>query len=310
MNVRAVRKRPHSYDRIATGRKRELALAKRILYFVHMTAHECISFFAPFSLHENPVPESGNMDVDVLCMMAHRDDADIIAGGTLLRLKDQGYRFGIVDFSQGEMGTRGDARQRAGEAECAARILGADVRINLEFPDAHIENTVANRERVVRAIREFRPHLVITHGVKNRNPDHTHTGQLVRESCFTAGLVKYDTGQPPHRPNKIIYGMEYYESEPSFIIDITDQFERKMQAVSCYRSQVCGTCVDGPPTYISSDRFFREIEARMRFYGSKIHTDFAEAFYLETAMEVRDLVQEIGLRALIPGQGRNDKSEV
>lgn len=244
------------------------------------------------------------MDLDVLCMVAHRDDADILAGGTIIKLKDQGYRVGIVDFSQGEMGTRGDAVQRAEEAECAARILGVDARINLAFPDAYIENTVENRQRVVRAIREFRPLLVITHGPKNRNPDHTHTGQLVRESCFTAGLVKYETGQPPHRPNKIIFTMEYYESDPDFLIDISGQFERKMQAISCYRSQVCGSCTDGPPTYISSDRFSREIEARMRYYGSRIHTDYAEAFRIESALEVRDLVQEVGLRALIPGQGR------
>jgi N-acetylglucosamine malate deacetylase 1 len=246
------------------------------------------------------------MDLDVLCMVAHRDDADILAGGTIIKLKDQGYRVGIVDFSQGEMGTRGDSRQRAEEAECAARILGVDARINLEFPDAHIENTVENRRRVVRAIREFRPLLVITHDQNNRNPDHTHTGHLVRESCFTAGLLKYETGQPPHRPNKIIYGMEYYESAPTFLVDISAQFERKMQAVACYRSQVCGSCVDGPPTYISSDRFFREIEARMRYYGSRIHSDYAEAFRMETVMEVRDLVQEISLRALIPGQGRKE----
>lgn len=245
------------------------------------------------------------MDLDVLCMMAHRDDADIIAGGTLIKLKDQGYAVGIADFSQGEMGTRGDAETRAREAECAARVLGVDARINLSFPDAHIENTVENRRRVVQAIREFRPHLVITHDLNNRNPDHTHTAHLVRESCFTAGLAKYETGQPPHRPNKIIYGMEYYEVEPTFVIDITGQYERKMQAVACYESQVCNACVQGPPTYISSNRFTREIEARMRYYGSKIHADYAEAFRLETPFEVDDLVREVALRALIPGQGRS-----
>jgi bacillithiol biosynthesis deacetylase BshB1 len=244
------------------------------------------------------------MDLDVLCMMAHRDDADIIAGGTILKLKDQGYTAGIVDFSRGEMGSRGDADERDTEAACAAEILGADVRVNLGFPDAHIENTVENRRRVVQAIREYRPHLVITHDMNNRNPDHTHTALLVKEACFTAGLAKYDTGQPPHRPNKIIHGMEYFELPPTFIINITEQFERKMKAIACYRSQVCGSCVEGPPTYISSDRFIREIEARMRYYGSRIHADYAEAFRLESPVEVRDLVMEVALRALIPGQGR------
>ncbi len=244
------------------------------------------------------------MDLDALCMMAHRDDADIIAGGTLIKLKDMGYAVGIADFSQGEMGSRGDAGVRANEADCAARILGVDMRVNLMFPDAHIENTVENRRRVVEVIRTYRPHLVITHDRNNRNPDHTHTAELVREACFTAGLIKYDTGQPPHRPNKIIYGMEYFEFEPTFIIDISGQYERKMRAIGCYESQVCGSCIQGPPTYISSNRFIREIETRMRYYGSKIHADYAEAFRMETPMQVDDLVREVALRALIPGQGR------
>jgi len=244
------------------------------------------------------------MDIDVLCMVAHRDDADIMAGGTLLKLKDQGYSTGIVDFSQGEMGSRGSAAQRAEEAACAAKILGVDVRVNLGFPDAGIENTVEHRRPVVEVIRKYRPHLIITNGLNNRNPDHTHTGLLVKESCFTAGLVKYDTGQPPHRPNKIIYGMEYFQSPPTMIIDISAQFERKMQAIACYRSQTFNPDFEGPETYISSNSFSRDIIARMRYYGSRIHCEYAEAFLMETPMEVRDLVQEVALRALIPGQGR------
>ncbi len=244
------------------------------------------------------------MDLDVLCMMAHRDDADIIAGGTILKLKDQGYRVGIVDFSRGEMGSRGDADEREREAACAAEILGVDVRANLGFPDAHIENTVENRRRVVEAIRRYRPHLLITHGANNRNPDHTHTSLLVREACFTAGLAKYDTGTPPHRPNKVIFGMEYYDTVPSFIIDISAQFERKMRAVACYRSQTFNPDYDGPPTYISSDRFYDDITARMRYWGSRIHASHGEGFRIDSAVEVDDLVREVALRALIPGQGR------
>jgi N-acetylglucosamine malate deacetylase 1 len=252
--------------------------------------------------------ESG-MDIDVLCMVAHRDDADIIAGGTLIKLKDQGYTTGIVDFSQGEMGSRGNAVQRAEEAVCAGGILGVDVRINLGFPDAGIENTVENRRPVVEAIRKYRPHLVITHELINRNPDHTHTGLLVKEACFTAGLIKYDTGQLPHRPNKIIYGMEYFEPQPTMIIDISAQFERKMKAISCYRSQTFNPGYEGPETYISSTSFAGDIIARMRYYGTRIHCEYAEAFRMETMMEVRDLVQEVALRALMPNQGRKSTSE-
>ncbi len=199
------------------------------------------------------------MDIDVLCMMAHPDDAEIICGGTLIKLKDQGYKVGIVDFSRGEMGTRGNADEREREAACAAGIMGVDIRTNLGFPDAHIENRVENREKVVHAIREYRPRLVITHNLNNRNPDHTHTAMLVKESCFTAGLAKFDTDQAPHRPNKIIYGMEYFEFNPTILVEVTDQFERKMHAVSCYKSQTFNPDYQGIQTYIASDRFAAEI---------------------------------------------------
>jgi N-acetylglucosamine malate deacetylase 1 len=244
------------------------------------------------------------MNLDVLCMMAHPDDAEIIAGGTLIKLKDQGYSVGIANFTRGEMGTRGDPEQREREAVCATNIMGIDVLINLGFPDARIENIIENRDIVIRAIREYRPHLVITHDMNNRNPDHTHTSLLVRESCFTSGLTKYDTGQTPHRPNKIIYGMEYFEVEASIFIDITDQFERKMHAISCHKTQIFDPEKQDFPTYISSDRFIAEIQSRLRYYGSRIHTDYAEAFRVDTPVEISDLVEEVALRGRIPGQGR------
>ena len=242
------------------------------------------------------------MNLDILCMMAHPDDAEILCGGTLIKLKDQGYHVGIIDFSRGEMGTRGDVGQRTKEAACSTEIMGVDVRENLEFPDALIENTVENRKRVVGAIRKYKPCMIITHDWNNRNPDHTHTSLLVKESCFTAGLLKYDTGQQPHRPNKILYTMEYFEFTPTIIVDITEQFERKMKAVSCYHSQIHNLEYEGLPTYISSDRFANEIESRMRYFGSRIHTDFAEVYRMDTPVEIRNIVEEIGLRAVIPGQ--------
>ena len=245
------------------------------------------------------------MDCDVLCMMAHPDDAEILAGGTLIKLVDQGYAVGIVDFTRGEMGSRGTLEGRAEEAGCASEVMGIEVRENLGFPDAGIENTVAARERVVRAIREYRPHMVITHSTPNRNPDHTHTANLVRESCFTAGLVKYETGQPHHRPNKLMYVMEYYLTSPDVLIDVTTQYERKRRAIACHRSQTFNPGHDGPPTYIASDRFSREIDARFASFGARIHVDYAEAFTLDTPIEVEDPVTEIALRGRIPGQGRS-----
>ncbi len=240
--------------------------------------------------------------IDVLCMMAHMDDAEMMCGGTLIKLKNQGYSVGIVDFSRGEMGTRGSPEEREKEAECAALIMGVDMRINLEIPDAYIENSLENRRKVVQAIREYRPQLIITHDINNRNPDHTHTAMLVKESSFTSGLEKYDTGQKSHRPNKILYAMEYFESKPSIIVDITNQFERKMSAVACYKSQTYNFEYKASPTYIASDRFLKELETRFRYYGSKIHSDFGEPFLMDTPIEIEDVVKEIALRSLIPGQ--------
>ncbi len=241
-------------------------------------------------------------NIDVLCMMSHQDDAEILCGGTLVKLKDQGYSVGIVDFSRGEMGTRGTPELREKEAACASEIMGIDVRFNLGFPDAHIENTIDNRRMVIHAIREHRPKLIITHDNNNRNPDHTHTSMLVKEAAFTSGLVKYDTGQDPHRPNKILYSMEYFEFEPTIIVDITDQYNRKMKAVSCYTSQIHNPEFNDNPTYIASDRFSKEMETRFRYYGSKIHSDYAEGFRMDTPVEIDDIVKEIALRSLIPGQ--------
>jgi len=149
-----------------------------------------------------------SQNIDVLCMMSHQDDAEILCGGTLIKLKDQGYSVGIVDFSRGEMGSRGTPEQRQKEASCASEVMGIDVRMNLEFPDARIENTIDNRHKVVQAIREYKPRLIITHDFNNRNPDHTHTAMLVKEAAFTSGLVKYVTGQNPHtEQDSLLHGI-------------------------------------------------------------------------------------------------------
>jgi bacillithiol biosynthesis deacetylase BshB1 len=244
-----------------------------------------------------------NRKVDVLCMMSHPDDAELQCGGTLIKLKDQGYSVGIVDFTRGEMGTRGNPEEREREAQCAADIMGVDFRINLKFPDAHIFNTVENRRPVVQVIRKYRPQLIITHDINNRNPDHTYTSILVKEAFFTSGLVKYNTGnQKPYRPYRILYSMGYYEFIPSIIVDITDQFERKMSAVSCYKSQTYNPGYNASPTYIASKRFLTELETRFRYYGSKIHKDYGEPFRMDTPIEIDDVIKEITLRSIIPGE--------
>ena len=241
-------------------------------------------------------------DLHVLCMVAHPDDAEIMAGGTLIKLVDQGYRVGIIDFTCGEMSTRGTPQEREQEAACAAKVMGVQVRENLHFPDAFVESTVANRRPVIEAIRRYRPRLIITSDLNTRNPDHSHVARLVRESAFNAGLVKYDTGKKRHRPDKILYAMEYFEAEPSFAVNIAARWERKMQALACHQSQLFNPGYQGENTYISSNQFIRDIESRFRYWGAKIHCDYAEVFRIETLLEIEDVVKEVALRGIIPGQ--------
>jgi bacillithiol biosynthesis deacetylase BshB1 len=172
------------------------------------------------------------MELDVLAFGAHRDDIELTCAGTMIKLVDQGYSTGIIDITAGEMGTRGSAEERAAEAETAAKILRVQCRDNLGIPDANIELSRENKLKVVKAIRKYKPRIVLLPYWEDRHPDHAHAGQLVFEAAFIAGLSKLDTGQPKHRPEKLIYYMCHYEFKPSFIVDVTDQYERKMNRKS------------------------------------------------------------------------------
>ena len=145
------------------------------------------------------------MKLDVLAFGAHRDDIELTCAGTVIKLSDQGYKTGIVDLTAGEMGTRGSAREREEEARQAAKILRVQCRDNLGIPDANIELTRENKLKVVKAIRKYRPRIVLLPYWEDRHPDHTHAGQLISEASFIAGLSKLDTGQPGHRPEKLLY---------------------------------------------------------------------------------------------------------
>src|SRR5688500_9421027 len=185
--------------------------------------------------------------VTILAIAAHRDDVELTCGGTLIKAARLGQRTAIVDLTQGEMGTRGSAELRGQEAERAAQLLGCSARETLGLPDAGIENTPATRELLARAIRRFQPRVVIAPALEGRHPDHRVAAQLIRDACFVAGLAKIAPDVPKHRPHKIIHALAYRQDfvRPTFVVDISDEFEQKMAAVRCYGSQFDGAIQAG-----------------------------------------------------------------
>ena len=242
--------------------------------------------------------------LDVLAIAAHRDDVEQTCGGTLLKMAQQGRHTGILDLTQGEMGTRGTAEDRAREAADAANILRVSWRQALDIPDGRVENTFENRLKVARVIREQRPRVVILPYWKGRHPDHYTASTLGYEACFLAGLSKLDVSVarvpspaiqnanaanlPPHRPFKIIYATLYYDVRPTFVVDITELFETRFQALMAYKSQFSDQ-VAGKDLFPAQAEIRTRIEAMARFYGLLGGVTYAEPFVQKEVGLVEDL---------------------
>jgi len=236
--------------------------------------------------------------LDILAIAAHRDDVEQTCGGTLLKMAQRGRRTGILDLTQGEMGTRGTAEDRAREAEEAAKILRVSWRQALDIPDGRVENTFENRLKVAHVIREQRPRVVILPYWKGRHPDHYTASTLGYEACFLAGLAKLDfsaasvdagaTKLPPHRPFKIIYATLYYDVRPTFVVDITELFETRFQALMAYKSQFSDQEA-GKDLFPAQAEIRARIEAMARFYGLLGGVTYAEPFLQKEVGLVEDL---------------------
>jgi bacillithiol biosynthesis deacetylase BshB1 len=231
------------------------------------------------------------MPVDLLAIAAHRDDVELTCGGTLIRAVDGGHRTGILDLTAGESGTRGSAAVRAEEAARAARVLGVAERRNAGLPDAHLHNTEETRRAVVAEIRHFRPRVVILPYPVGRHPDHRIASELARDACFLAGLSKYDAPGEPHRPFKILYALAYREDPvpPTFVVDITAQMVRKMEAIRCYGSQFDSAVAAGE-IFPTGQDLYSLIETQSAHYGSLIRTRFGEPFFTPETVRVDDVV--------------------
>jgi bacillithiol biosynthesis deacetylase BshB1 len=238
------------------------------------------------------------MPVDVLAIAAHRDDVELTCAGTLLRAVDAGHRTGILDLTAGESGTRGSAELRAREAERAAGILGVTERRNAGLPDARLANTDETRRVVVEQIRHFAPRVVILPFPVGRHPDHRIASELARDACFLAGLSRYDAPGTPHRPFKLLYALSYREDpvKPTFVVDITPQFERKLAAIRCYASQFDGAKAAGE-IFPTGQDLYTLVETQNAHYGSLIRTRYGEPFFTHETMAVDD-VTALGVQSM------------
>ena len=228
--------------------------------------------------------------VDVLAVAAHRDDVELTCGGALLRAAGLGRRTAIVDLTQGEMGTRGSAELRAREAERAAEVLGLAARENLGLPDAGITNTPETRERLARLIRRLRPRVVIAPSPWARHPDHRIAAELVRDASFVAGLARVAPDVPKHRPFKVVHCITYREDavKPTFVVDVSDVFERKMEAIRCYDSQFDGATQAGE-VYPNGEPLYDIVRHQAAHYGSLIRVRYGEPFHTTETMRVDDV---------------------
>jgi N-acetylglucosamine malate deacetylase 1 len=228
--------------------------------------------------------------VDVLAIAAHPDDVELTCAGTLLALAARGRRFGIVDLTSGEMGTRGDAAVRAREAKHAAEVLGATFRETLGLGDGGLATDRDAELAVIDVIRRERPRLVMTSYPEDRHPDHARAGRLVADAAFYAGLRKLETAHPAHRPQQTIFFSTAWFHEPNLLVDVTAVWPKRRDAILAFASQFHDPASKEPATMLSQETFLRAIEARARELGFRIGVEFAEGFVSRRPPRIDDLV--------------------
>ncbi len=229
------------------------------------------------------------MPLDILALAAHRDDVEQTCGGTMLKMAERGYRTGILDLTQGEMGTRGTAEDRANEAAEAARILKASWRKALDIPDGRVENTWENRLKVARILREQRPRVLILPYWEGRHPDHYTASILGYEAAFVSGLAKLRLEGSAHRPFKIIYASLYRDVRPTFVVDITEQFEKRLESLMAYKSQFTDQEA-GSNIFPAQKEIRARVESMARYYGLLGGVTYAEPFVQKEVALVEDVL--------------------
>jgi bacillithiol biosynthesis deacetylase BshB1 len=232
------------------------------------------------------------MKLDLLAIAAHPDDVELTCGGTLLKTAQLGYKTGILDLTQGEMGSRGTPETRAKEAAAAAKILRVSWRGTLGVPDSDVQPTRQHKLRLAQVIRELRPHTVILPYWEARHPDHYHAAALGYEGCFLAGLKQLPIEGEGHRPFKILYSTSYAPVRPTFVVDISEQFEARRRAILAYGSQFRPKKRDKESkVYLAIDRLDEEMNQLARHYGQMIGAKFGEPFLQKELVAVDDVIK-------------------
>jgi len=232
------------------------------------------------------------MGVDVLAIGAHPDDVELAIGASAAKLVDLGHEVVMLDLTRGEMGSRGTPELRAEEAAAAAEVLGVAERIGLDMGDGILMDTLENRRQLIEVIRRTRPKLILAPYWDDLHPDHAAAGQLVRSVIYPVGFANYPAEGEPYRANEALFYMMHTAFEPSFVFDVTGYWEKKLEAIRCYGSQVGPRADDGmdPPTNLSHPDFFRRLEGRSRHFGHLIGRTFGDAFITVRPVPMADPV--------------------
>ncbi len=231
------------------------------------------------------------MKIDLLAIAAHPDDVELTCGGTLLKMARRGYKTGILDLTAGEMGTRGTPETRAQEATKAAKLLGVAWRGTLGVPDSDVQPARQHKLKLASVIRELRPKTVILPYWQARHPDHYHAATLGYEGCFLAGLKQLPIVGEPYRPFKILYSTSYADVRPTFVVDITKEFERRRKAILAFGSQFRpGKGERKSKVHLAIDRLEDEMNQLARHYGQMIGVKYGEPFLTKELMQVEDVV--------------------
>ena len=237
------------------------------------------------------------MKLDILAIGVHPDDVELCCSGTLINEIRLGKKVGIVDLTQGELGTRGTIETRYKEAANAAIIIGASIRENLKMRDGFFRNDEENQLKLIRAIRKYQPEIIIGNVLHDRHPDHGRAGNMIAECCFLSGLSKIETRdekddlQSRWKPSYLLHYIQDWYHEPDILIDISNVFEQRMKAIEAYTSQfnVTDDNNNEPQTYISTPDFLESIVARARMFGKRIGVKYAEGFISEKTIGIKNL---------------------
>jgi bacillithiol biosynthesis deacetylase BshB1 len=228
------------------------------------------------------------MKLDILAIGVHPDDVELSCAGVLLVEKKNGKKTGILDLTQGELGTRGTAETRKKEAADAAKILGVDIRENLCLADGFFQNDEAHQRKVIEAIRRYQPEVILCNAPHDRHPDHGRSAKLVADASFLSGLKKIETGQDAWRPKYVLNYIQDRFLQPGIVVDISDVFEQKVEAIKAYSTQFYSGDEHGPETYISKPGFLDSVIYRHKWFGKMIGVEYAEGFISEKMIGIRN----------------------